>query len=99
MVGIVIILFCWHYPVSVVRTSRACIQEWKKLCALKNRKQSIGSCKINSLNNCKILEKYGRSLGIVRINLFQSCYYDRMTPFALFNFSIRLAIKMTIGAK
>lgn len=95
ILGTVIMLFCLHYPVKVICSSRECLGVWRKAMITHSIKQHI--CRENNVMfSVRLMEKYYRSLRPVRVYLFQNGHFDRSTPFNLFHFSVRVAIKMII---
>lgn len=89
LIGIVLILFCFHYPVRLFCASKQTCRSFL-LC-------SDGGRQINRNTNLRI--RCWRSMRPTRIYFFQNNYFDRQTPFNLFQFSLKTAIKLTLIEK
>lgn len=83
LTGVLNTLFCWYYPIGVVQMSRRCKSAWK----VKDHK---------SRYKRKLLLKWGNSFSPIRIFLFQSIYFDRITPYKFSNTSLQSGLKLTL---
>lgn len=107
LLGTIIMLLCFHYPVQVLTTSRITLRkcqlevgrilksaEVTRLIRMVDGSASLEEAVLNRRR--LLLKKCCKALPPVKISFFRSNYFDRMTPLVLFKFCIRMAIKLTL---
>lgn len=93
--GITITLFCWYYPIQILQTSMACISQWKLKPVEAQENYHFGIIRNSKYQNL-LHKKYGSSFKLIRICMFNNMYFERITPFKLFNFFVQTSLKMIL---
>lgn len=91
LLGTMIILFCFHFPASVFRTSGSTLRQ----CKIATRLVVVKS-KRSNWEQVRLLSKYWRSFPTIRIYFFNRNYFGKLTPLVLFKFSSRISINMML---
>lgn len=102
--GIMIMLFCFHFPATVFKTSGVTARKGKiatRMVFLKNKlKSSRGGTHVDNANEesekFKLMRKYWRSFPLIKIFFFHRNFIGRLTPLVLFKFSSRIAINLML---